>query len=82
MLMIMDHQGLHRYQLDPVSGRAETALFLNQHQIRFLSLDTGVARDVSIDDWPLENGDWSADGKAFFMQSVTSKDTQVISRRQ
>jgi Tol biopolymer transport system component len=54
------------------------ALFLNRHQIRFLSLDTGVARDVSIDNWPLANGDWSADGKSVFMQSVTSNDTPVI----
>jgi Tol biopolymer transport system component len=54
------------------------ALFLNRHHIRFLSLDTGVARDVSIDDWPLETGDWSADGKSVFMQSVTSKGTPVI----
>jgi DNA-binding winged helix-turn-helix (wHTH) protein/Tol biopolymer transport system component len=54
------------------------ALFLNQHQIRFLSLDTGVARDVSIDDWPLSNGDWSADGKSVFMQSVTPQGRPVI----
>ena len=52
--------------------------FLNRHQIRFLSLDTGVAHDVSIDDWPLLNGDWSADGKSVFMPSITSKDTPVI----
>ena len=54
------------------------ALFLNRNHIRFLSLDTGVARDVSIADWPLETGDWSADGKSVFMQSVTSKGTPVI----
>jgi DNA-binding winged helix-turn-helix (wHTH) protein/Tol biopolymer transport system component len=56
------------------------AIFLNRHQIRFLSLDTGVARDVSIDNWPLSNGDWSADGNSVFMPSVTSKHTQVILR--
>ena len=33
------------------------AIFLNPHRIRFLSLDTGVAHDVSIDNWPLTNGD-------------------------
>jgi Tol biopolymer transport system component len=54
------------------------AIFLNRHQIRFLSLDTGVARDVSIDNWPLQNGDWSADGKSIFVPSVTSKGTPVI----
>jgi hypothetical protein len=56
------------------------AIFLNRHQIRFLSLDTGVARDVSIDNWPLSGGDWSADGNSVFMPSVTSKHTQVILR--
>lgn len=54
------------------------ALFLNRHQIRFLSVDTGVARDVNIDNWSIGNGDWSADGKSVFMQSVTSKDRPVI----
>jgi DNA-binding winged helix-turn-helix (wHTH) protein/Tol biopolymer transport system component len=54
------------------------AIFLDRHRIRFLSLDTGVARDVSIDDWPIDNGDWSADGKSVFIQSVTSKNTPVI----
>jgi hypothetical protein len=54
------------------------AQFLHPHQMRFLSLDTGVARDVRIDDWPLETGDWSADGKSVFMKSATSKDTPII----
>jgi DNA-binding winged helix-turn-helix (wHTH) protein/Tol biopolymer transport system component len=56
----------------------KVAIFLNRHQIRFLSLDTGVAHDVSIDYWPLQNGDWSADGKSVFVPSVTSKDMRVI----
>jgi DNA-binding winged helix-turn-helix (wHTH) protein/Tol biopolymer transport system component len=56
----------------------KVAIFLNRHQIRFLSLDTGVAHDVSIDNWPLQNGDWSADGKSVFVPSVTSKDMRVI----
>jgi DNA-binding winged helix-turn-helix (wHTH) protein/Tol biopolymer transport system component len=56
----------------------ELAIFLNRHQIRFFSLDTGVGRDVSVDDWPLWNGDWSADGKSVFMPSVTSRGTPVI----
>jgi hypothetical protein len=37
-----------------------------------------VARDVNIDNWPLANGDWSADGESVFMQSITSKDRPVI----
>jgi hypothetical protein len=58
------------------------AHFLHRHQIRSLSLDTGVARDVRIDDWPLEIGDWSADGKRVFMKNATSEDTPGYSRSQ
>jgi DNA-binding winged helix-turn-helix (wHTH) protein/Tol biopolymer transport system component len=54
------------------------ALSLNGHQIRFLSLDTGVARDVSVKDWPVFNGDWSAEGKSLFMPSYMSNGTPVI----
>jgi hypothetical protein len=54
------------------------ALFIDEHRIRFLSLVTGVAHDVTIDAWPLENGDWSADGKSIFVPSLTSKATSVI----
>jgi DNA-binding winged helix-turn-helix (wHTH) protein/Tol biopolymer transport system component len=56
----------------------ELAIFLDKHRIRFFSLDIGVARDVSVDDWPVESGDWSADGKRIFIQSVTSRGTPVI----
>ena len=63
---------------DLSSDERKLAIFFNRHQIRFLSLDTGVARDVTIDSWPLASGDWSADGKKVFMPSVTSKDKQVI----
>ena len=54
------------------------ALFLNHHQIRFLSLDSGVANDVTIDGWSLFNGDWATDGKSIFMPSVTSDNRPVI----
>jgi Tol biopolymer transport system component len=54
------------------------ALFLNRHQIRFLSLESGVAHDVTIEKWPLFNGDWSTDGKSIFMPSITSENRPVI----
>lgn len=54
------------------------ALFLNQHQIRFLSLESGVAHDVSIDTWPVFNGDWSADGKSLFIPSYGSNGRPLI----
>jgi DNA-binding winged helix-turn-helix (wHTH) protein/Tol biopolymer transport system component len=54
------------------------AIFIDQHRIRFLSLVTGVARDIAVDKWPISNGDWSADGKSIFVPSLTSKATSVI----
>lgn len=54
------------------------AIFLDNHRFRILSLTTGVAHDVSVQDWRLVNGDWSADGKSIFMPSVTSRGTPVI----
>ncbi len=37
-----------------------------------------MAHDVSVKDWRLRNGDWSADGKSIFMPSFTQNDAQVI----
>jgi photosystem II stability/assembly factor-like uncharacterized protein len=37
-----------------------------------------VAHDVTVKDWPLDNVDWSADGRSVFMPSVTPKGIQVI----
>jgi hypothetical protein len=73
---LMRTNGFTNWTLSP--DGTELALFLDRHRIRFLSLDTGVAHDVSVNDWPLTNGDWSADGKSVFMQSVTTKGTPVI----
>jgi hypothetical protein len=41
-------------------------------------VNTGIIRDVSVKDWPLNNGDWSADGKSVLMQSVTTAGIPVI----
>jgi dipeptidyl aminopeptidase/acylaminoacyl peptidase len=54
------------------------AIFNDPHRIRFHSLVTGVAHDVTVDAWPIMNGDWSADGKSIFVPSITSKATWVI----
>jgi hypothetical protein len=57
---------------------SKLAIFLNRHQIRFLFLATKVANDVGVKEWPLSNGDWSADGKSVFMPSFTPKSEPVI----
>jgi len=54
------------------------AIFLSRHQIRFFSLATKVANEVSVKEWPLSNGDWSADGKSVFMPSFTPKSEPVV----
>jgi Tol biopolymer transport system component len=61
--------GYLNWSLSPDGSRL--AIFLDRHRIRFLSLDTGVAHDVSVNNWTLFNGDWSADGKSVFMHSVS-----------
>ena len=68
--------GYTNWSLSPDGSKL--AVFLDRHRVRFLSLDTGVAHDVSVKDWPLHDGDWSADGKSVFMPSLTPKNVPVI----
>jgi hypothetical protein len=60
------------------SDGAKLALFLDQHRIRFFSIATGAARDVSVKDWPLFNGDWGANSQTVFMPSQTPDGVPVI----
>jgi DNA-binding winged helix-turn-helix (wHTH) protein/Tol biopolymer transport system component len=57
---------------------SKLAIFLSEHQVRFFNLNTGAAHDVSVDDWNLNNGDWSADGKSVFLPSYTTAGQPVI----
>jgi DNA-binding winged helix-turn-helix (wHTH) protein/Tol biopolymer transport system component len=57
---------------------SKLAIILDRHRLRFFSLDTGVAHDVTVKDWPLNSVDWSADGRSVFMPSITPKGVQVI----
>jgi Tol biopolymer transport system component/DNA-binding winged helix-turn-helix (wHTH) protein len=50
---------------------SKLAVFLDEHRIRFISVDTGASHDVTVKDWALNNGDWSADGQTVFMPSRT-----------
>jgi len=60
------------------SDGAKLALFLDKHRIRFFSIATGEARDVSVKDWPLINGDWGANSQTVFMPSQTPDGVPVI----
>ena len=57
---------------------SKLAIVLDPHRIRFVSLDTEIARDITVKDWPLNNVDWAADSRRIFMPSVTPKGIQVI----
>jgi DNA-binding winged helix-turn-helix (wHTH) protein/Tol biopolymer transport system component len=68
--------GESHWSLSPNGSRL--ALVLDSHRIRFLSPDTGAAHDVSLNDWPVSNVDWSADGAELFIRSITPAGLPVI----
>jgi DNA-binding winged helix-turn-helix (wHTH) protein/Tol biopolymer transport system component len=69
-------RGGSNWSLAPDGSRL--ALVLGPHRIRFLSPETGAAHDVSLNDWPVFNVDWSADGARLFIRSITSAGVPVI----
>lgn len=68
--------GYQHWSLSPDGSKL--ALVLDSHRIRFLSPDTGAAHDVSLNDWPVFNVDWSADGARVFIRSITPAGVPVI----
>jgi DNA-binding winged helix-turn-helix (wHTH) protein/Tol biopolymer transport system component len=68
--------GLSHWSLSPDGSRL--ALVLDPHRIRFLSPETGAAHEVNLNDWPVFNVDWSADGARVFIRSVTPAGVPVI----
>ena len=51
------------------------------HSIRFFSVENGVAREdktVTLNEWPMDNGDWNADGSGLLIPSMTPTGTPVI----
>jgi DNA-binding winged helix-turn-helix (wHTH) protein/Tol biopolymer transport system component len=60
------------------SDGSKLVIFLDQHRIRFVSLGTGAADDVTVKDWPLTNGDWAASGKTVLMPSYAANGLPVI----
>jgi hypothetical protein len=68
--------GGSNWSLSPDGSRL--ALVVDPHRIRFLSPDTGAAHDVSLNDWPVFNVDWSTDGARVFIRSITPAGVPVI----
>jgi Tol biopolymer transport system component len=57
------------------------AIFPGNHRVRFFSLENEVAHEnntVTLNDWWIPNGDWSAEGKGLLIPSVTPAGTPVI----
>jgi hypothetical protein len=68
--------GLSHWSLSPDGSRL--ALVLDPHRIRFLSPDTSSVHEMSVNDWPVFNVDWSADGAKLFIRSITPAGVPVI----
>ena len=70
-------EGYTNWSISPDGSKL--VAFLDQRQIiRFISLDTGTSHDVTLKDWPISNGDWSADSQTVFMPSRTPKGIPVF----
>jgi hypothetical protein len=57
---------------------SKLALFLDQHRIRFFSLATGTAHDVTVKDWPVGGGDWGANSQTVFIPSHSHGGVPVV----
>ena len=60
------------------SDGSKLAIVLDQHRIRFFSVATGAAHDVTVKDWRLMNADWGANGQTLFMPSHSPAGVSVI----
>jgi Tol biopolymer transport system component len=70
---------VHDWSLSP-DGRTLADL-PHGHSIRFFSVENGVAREdktVTLNEWPIENGDWNADGSGLLIPSITPTGMPVI----
>jgi len=57
---------------------SKLAIFLDRHRIRFFSVATGLAHDVTVKDWLIGPGDWGANGQTIFMPSQSAGGVPVI----
>jgi len=60
------------------SDGSKLTIVLDPHHIRFVSLDTGAAHDVTVQDWALDCVDWGASGQTLFMPSFAPNGLPVI----
>jgi Tol biopolymer transport system component len=77
--LLRTYDGSQDWSLSP-DGKM-LAIFLGDHRIRFFSLENAVAREsntVTLNDWWVTNGDWTADGNGILVPSHTPSGTPVI----
>ena len=68
--------GLVNYGLSPDGS---TLALDDARTVRFVSIDSGIVKDVVVKDWPVrKSADWSADGKALLVASVNTQDVPVV----
>jgi len=70
---------MHDWGISP-DGKTLTD-FPHGHSIHFLSIENGGVKEdrtVTLNEWPVDNGDWNADGSALLIPSVTPSGTPVI----
>ena len=60
------------------SDGSKLAIILDRHRIRIVSLATGAAHEVTVKDWPLDGGDWAANGQTVLMYSRAPSGLPVI----
>jgi DNA-binding winged helix-turn-helix (wHTH) protein/Tol biopolymer transport system component len=71
--------GIHDWTLSP-DGKT-LAVFRHDHRIHFFAIKDGVFKEdrtVTLDQWPIDNGDWNADGSGLLIPSLTPTGTPVI----
>ena len=77
--LLRTSDGPNDWSLSP-DGK-KLAVFPGDHRIRFFSVENGAAREVypiTLKDWWVQNGDWSADSRAVQIQSLTPEGIPVI----
>jgi DNA-binding winged helix-turn-helix (wHTH) protein/Tol biopolymer transport system component len=60
------------------SEGSKLAIIPDRHRIRFVSLGTGAAHEVTVKDWPLDGGDWAANSQTVLMPSRAPSGLPVI----
>jgi Tol biopolymer transport system component/DNA-binding winged helix-turn-helix (wHTH) protein len=71
--------GFNNWTLSP-DGKT-LAVLPGDHHVRFYSVENGGAHQhntVTVNQWQIGNGDWSADGKGVLLPSVSATGTPVI----